>query len=161
MDPSQTPRNETKPSLPNRQEQPVPNIPHSRPQHPPARKPLIHPGNPDLGPLTPLLRHPPHTFFSTQYRHDEDPLGAPVPQRLDGGGAGAARGDDGVENDGEARGRGPAAGGVREVVEVLYGLEGQGLTVEAEVVDGDGAGEDGLDCWGGLGPGFRRVGGAR
>lgn len=143
-----------KPSLPNRQEQAVPNIPQPRPQHPPARNPLINPRNPNLRPLPPLLRRPPHALPSPEYRDDEDPPRAPVPQRLDGGGAGAARCDDGVEDDGEARGRGPVAGGVREVVVVFYRLEGQGLAVEAEVVDGDGVGEDGLDRWRGLGPEF-------
>lgn len=36
---------------------------------------------------------------------------------------------------------------VREVVVVLDGLERGGLAVQAEVVYGDGFGEEVLDCW--------------
>lgn len=36
---------------------------------------------------------------------------------------------------------------VGEVVVVFDWLEGCGLAEEAEVVGGDGGGEEGLDCW--------------
>lgn len=37
--------------------------------------------------------------------------------------------------------------GKGEVVVVFDGLEGCGFAEKAEVVDCDGEGEDGLDCW--------------
>lgn len=81
-----------------------------------------------------------------QDAQDDDALCAPLAQGLDGGGAGATRGDDGVDDDGEAGGGVTAAAGdvLGQVVVVLDGLEGRGLAVQAQVVDRDGAWEEGL-----------------
>lgn len=71
---------------------------------------------------------------------------------MDGSGASAASGDDGVEEDGElaSGGVGGVGGGigsrtvVRKVVVVFNRLEGDGFAEKAEVVDWDGFGKEGL-----------------
>ena len=69
---------------------------------------------------------------------------------MDRGARGAARGDDGVEEDGEVRrdvGGGVGCWGwavVGQVVVVFHRLEGDGVAEEAEVVDWDGSGEEGF-----------------
>lgn len=71
---------------------------------------------------------------------DESPAGR--------GGGRKRTGDDRVDDDGE---RGGGYGGVGDVlgqvVVILDGLQGDGLAVEPEVVDGHGNGEESLDCW--------------
>lgn len=78
---------------------------------------------------------------------------------MDGRFGRGARGNDGVQQDGDLGGGGVGCcwgggcdgGGVAvvgEVVVVFDGLEGGAFAEEAEVVDWDGGGEEGVDCFG-------------
>lgn len=142
------PQNPKRSLLANGQKQTVAHITQPRLQHAPGSQLLIQAGDVDLDALGPLARGPREAGLRAQDAEDDDPLGAPLAQGLDGGGAGAAGGDDGVDDDGEARGFLPAtpAGGdvLGQVVVVLDGLEGRGLAVQAQVVHGDGAREERL-----------------
>lgn len=84
--------------LPNSQKQPIPHIPQSRPEHPILGQLLIDTSKPELRSLGPLLCNFLHSLCSSQDGKHDDPLGAPFDQGLDGGCAGAAGGDDGVED---------------------------------------------------------------
>lgn len=139
--------------LPDSQKQAITHVTQPRFQHALGRQLSIHTGDPDFDALGPFGRGLLHTWSCTQYGQDKDALGTPLTERLNGGGAGASGGDDGVEDDGES-GRGGRVGGryvVGEVVVVFDRFEGGGFTVETEVVDGDGIGKDGLDCFSFLG----------
>lgn len=81
-------------------------------------------------------------------------MGAPFAQGLDGCSAGSAGGNHRVEDDRQTGGFVGVGGGgtaigevVGEVVVVFYRFEGCGFAVETEVVDGDGVGKEGLDCY--------------
>ncbi|KAI9158918.1 DNA ligase 4 [Paramyrothecium foliicola] len=136
------------PLLTNRQEQPVTHVAQAGLQHALRRQLPVHAGDPQVGALGPLAGDVADAVLGAEHGQDEDPPRAPLAEGLDGGGAGAAGGDDGVDDDGEAA---PAAGGRRgalgEVVVVLDGVQGGGLTVDAEVVDGDAARENGLHAY--------------
>lgn len=112
--------------------------------------------------LVPALGHLAHAVATAQQTDHDHALDAPVPEGLDGGIGGGAGGDDRVEQDGETGGGGVGGGtevegggrggwgeggfGEGEVVVVFDGLEADGFAEEAEVVDGDGGGEKGVDC---------------
>ena len=70
-------------SLPNRPKQPIPNIPHTRPNHPLLRQTVINTPNPKTTPLTPLLRRPRQPLPCTNHVQNNDPFHAPFPQCLD------------------------------------------------------------------------------
>ena len=133
---------------PPRQKQPIPHIPHPRPNHPPSIQPAIHTPHPHLDPPLPLRRRAAHALLAAQHGQQQDARDTPLAQGLDGGGGGAARGDDGVDEDGEvlvrggARWRGVVVG---QVVVVLHRLQGGRVAEEAEVVDGGRGREEGRE----------------
>ena len=135
----------------NSQKQPVPNITQARFQHALRRQFTIHASDPQLRTLGPLLRSPLNTLLTANNGHDENLLGAPFPECLNGCGASTARGDDGIDQDSETAGVAGAGGLVGdmvwEVVVVFDGVEGRWLAVHAEMVDGDEGGENGLHGW--------------
>lgn len=133
-------------SLPDGQEQPVADVAEPGLEHALRSELRVDGGGPDVDAGGPLGGGAADTRLGAEDAEDENALGAPLAEGLDGGGAGAAGGDDGVEDDGQGGGRGGRGGVLGEVVVVLDRLEGGRLAVEAEVVDGDRGGEDGLDC---------------
>ncbi len=137
--------------LSNGQEQPIPNIPQTRLEHPAIRQLLVHAGQPNLDALLPLRSGRLHARSSAKHRKHNDALGAPFAQGLNRSSTGPTRSDDRVEDDGQGGSAGPTRPGprevVRQVVVVLDRMEGGGFAVQAEVVDGHGVGEEGLDCW--------------
>lgn len=139
--------------LPNGQEESIPHIPQARLEHAAIRQLGIHAGQPDLDGLGPLGRNGLDARRGTEHREHDDAARTPLAQRLDRGRAGPARSDDRVNDDGQAgrfgAARARAAGVIRQVVVVLDRVQGRGLAVEAEVVDGDRAGEEGLNGYGG------------
>lgn len=117
-----------------------------RHNHPPANTSqlLIHSTHNNLHPLsTRLLRRPSNTLNATQDRYNKDLLNTPLLQSLDRRFRSSASRDDRINNDGEIGGG--RASARREVVVILDRLEGCLLAEEAEMVDGDRGGEDGLE----------------
>ena len=98
-----------------------------------ARELLVDARDPDLDGIGPLGGSALDALGRRDDGQHQDALDAPLAQRLDGGSAGPARRDDGVQDDGQA-GHGLVRGArghvLREVVVVLDGLEGRGLAVE-------------------------------
>lgn len=134
--------------LPNRQKQPIAHITQTRLQHALGRQlSVIHPRDPNFDTLGPLGGGAFHSRCGAEDGQNDDTVGAPLAKGLDGGGAGAARSNDGVEDQRQAGGLFVVRGVdvVGEVVVVFYGLERGGFAVQTEVVDGDGVGEEGLD----------------
>jgi hypothetical protein len=134
--------------LANSKKQAVSDIPHPRHNHPPLIALLVDGANPQLHALGPALGRTTKPRFRTKHAEHDHPLHAPFAEELDGGlGRGAGR-DDGVEQDGEGSGGG-IGGGVGaqegEVIVVFDWLEGELVTEEAEVVDGDGGREEVVD----------------
>lgn len=89
--------------LPNSQKQAITHIAQPGLQHALARQLLVDGGKPDIDALSPLGGGPLDARLGAQDAQDDDALGAPLAQGLDGGGTGAASGDDGVEDDGQGR----------------------------------------------------------
>jgi hypothetical protein len=128
--------------------QSIPDIPHPRHNHPPLIALLINSAHPQLHAFRPALGRATKPRFRAEHAEHDHPLHAPFAEELDGRlGRGAGR-DDGVEEDGEGGGGG-IGGGVGaqegEVVVVFDWLEGELVAEEAEVVDGDGGGEEVVD----------------
>ena len=91
------------------------------------------------------------TLLGTNNSEDDNPLGAPFTESLDGGGAGSASSDDGVDEDGKAASvarRSLVIGDLLgKVVVILDGVQRRGFAVHAEVMNRDRYGEDGLHSW--------------
>jgi hypothetical protein len=130
------------------EEQSISDIPHPGHNHPPLIALLVDGAHPQLHALGPALGRTTKPRFRAEHAEHDHPLHAPFAEELDGRlGRGAGR-DDGVEQDGEGGGAG-IGGGVGaqegEVIVVFDWLEGELVTEEAEVVDGDGGGEEVVD----------------
>lgn len=130
------PRDQTPFLLPNSQKQTVAHIPKPGLDHSCRGQLLVQAGDVNLHALGPLARGLEEARLRAEDAEDDDPLGAPLAQGLDGSGAGAAGRDDGVDDDGEARGgrlascrAAPRRDVLGQVVVVLDGLEGGGLAV--------------------------------
>lgn len=113
---------------------------------------LVNTRNPDFDTTLPLRSSPAQTGVSTNDRENEDALGTPLAEGLNGGSACTASSDNGVKNNGQARGvcAGRRVGlglVIWEVVVVLDRLQGGGLTEEAEMVHRHGGREECLDSF--------------
>lgn len=69
--------------LPNRNKQPISNIPQPRYNHPPIIAPLIHSANPHLHALGPTGRRALHSIFRPQHAEHDYALHAPFAEKLD------------------------------------------------------------------------------
>lgn len=76
--------------LPKSQEQPVAYISETWLDHTPVIATFIHTTNPYLDPFLPLLRGFSRTVCAPQYTYQDDPLHAPLFERLDSGDRGAS-----------------------------------------------------------------------
>ncbi|KAK4998773.1 hypothetical protein LTR66_002073 [Elasticomyces elasticus] len=88
----------------NRQKQPIAHVAQPRLDHAPIIRLLIHTTNPHLDTLAPLFRRAPQTLLARDYGAEDDALDAPVAQGGYAGAGGRARGDHGVDEDGEVGG---------------------------------------------------------
>lgn len=134
--------------LANSKKQAVSNISHPRHNHPPLIALLVDGTHPYFYALGPALGRTTKPRLRAENAEHDYPLHPPFAEELDGGlGRGAGR-DDGVEQDGEG-GSGGIGRGVgaqeREVIVVFDWLEGELVTEEAEMVDGDGGREEVVD----------------
>lgn len=134
------------PSLSRSHIQPIPHIPQPRLQHPPLVHLPITAPHPNLHALRPRLRRPRQPLATPQNIHRQDPLHAPIPQRINRRTQRTPRSHDRIEDDGELGDgvAGVAGFVVGQVVVVLDGLERGLLAVHAQVVDGRGRGEEAL-----------------
>lgn len=132
--------------LANSKKQPITDITKTRLEHSPIGELLVNPGYPDIHSAAgPLLRGFSDARDGADDGQHDDPLDPPFLEGLDGGGAGPARSDHRIEEDGQtgrARARRVVVG---QVVVVFYRGEGGRFSIQTEVVHGDRRREEGLD----------------
>ncbi|KAJ9627852.1 hypothetical protein H2203_003070 [Taxawa tesnikishii (nom. ined.)] len=90
--------------FPQSQEQPVPNITQPGLDHAPPIRLGINTSNPDVHALAPHLADLSQSVGAGQDATHDDALDAPVPERVDGGAAGGAGRDYGIEEEREVGG---------------------------------------------------------
>lgn len=131
------------------QEQPVTNITQARLDHALIIRPFVAAANKHLDTLGPRLSCLLQPILTRNNGTYNDFLDTPIFERLNSGACRRTCSDDWINDNGKLRragGGGRVRGSgfvVRQVIVVFDGLEGGLLAIEAEMVNGDGVGEDG------------------